>query len=54
MPRPQPKKPPANEPLEPSRWRPLPPPRKNKPLLILAALLLLAWIGFLLFLALRG
>jgi hypothetical protein len=54
MPRAHPKKTPASEPREPSGWRPLPPPRRNKPLLFLAAVLVLAWIAFLLFLALRA
>ena len=38
---------------EPPHWKPLPPPRKNRPLLMLAGGLVAAWIGFLLYLALR-
>ena len=39
---------------DPQRWQPLPPPQKNKPLLMLAATLVAAWIGFLIYLALRS
>lgn len=53
MPRPR-NKPPAASAAEPNRWRPLLPPPKNKWLLLVAAALLLAWIAFLLYLALRS
>jgi hypothetical protein len=38
---------------EPAGFPPLPPPRKNKPLLIAAAALVVFWIAFLLCLALH-
>ena len=52
MPKPQSPKKPAPEQPEPSRWNPLPPPRKSKPLLAVACMLVAAWIAFLLYLAL--
>jgi hypothetical protein len=41
------------EPVPPVDWRPLPPPRKNKPLLVAAGTLVVLWIAFLLCLALH-
>lgn len=35
-----------------SGWSPLPPPRKSRMLLAVSIILVLAWIGFLLYLAL--
>jgi hypothetical protein len=48
----QPKKRTA-EPAESTSLPPLPPPRKNKPLLLVAGVLVVAWIVFLLCLALH-
>jgi hypothetical protein len=47
------KKPRPQPAAEPPRWTPLAPPRKNRPLLMAAGVLVAAWIGFLLYLALR-
>jgi hypothetical protein len=51
MPKAQPRHKPGPA-TEPPRWNPLPPPRQNRPLLVVASLLVAAWIAFLLYLAL--
>lgn len=42
----------SQPPQDRREWQPLPPPRKNQPLLAIAGVLVAAWIAFLLYLAL--